>query len=747
MKVIILFIVLSFSLVIKAQMPNLSDCKNIDTMSVDPKIQTKCASFFMLYQLALKNKKEKLFGDEDLCIDYKATPNGDFKLSIVMNSKAFETGVAEYKYDDPAVVEKYNNLKKTLGIFNDYFKSAGTEPRVTVNAFADPQNNILQKYKTNNPYSIDPENEEINNQSKINNKNLALKRGTNFANQPFYPKDWAKNVIPYHSPFGEDKLTAKQRNCPSRRSVMVDLEFSPFLDFEHQPGKYTPKFSVPQTVFQQKSLIAASATHALELFNKYGTVEDAINSLPKSCQTDSSKKFMENAIFQVRDISKLLNQNISNDASNRIKEEMKAEFGNKYKKKQIFFEYKNAKDKLTKLKNSKNKKDINSIPYVKKYVDYLKGIIEQGEINGSYSAITTSQETLELTEMLNQGADKNGVAPKALISKISRNFSARYRALHHRLSYLIKTNSSIGQSTHGSDCFSTAAFYNLHVDKNRNSFIQPVDKMLDVNGELSISFDKDNMPVDSKNNKPGYFCNQCHSGFHYVEDENGNYVEQFSSRLMPGKQKYPERLKKSAPERALHFDESFKTHEYLRSNSDTKEGRDNLFKFGADKSLRLMLIPGCKTSADGKGFDAEYVQKVARAFAIKKIPFDKNVAGIKPDDCFFKPVVMTACRVEPTGEGQNEGYGDAKQAVKYFNLNKMDMDELIVDETSNILNQLVENVGQLEIMCKNDGGIDVPKLVSPQRLVESLSCNFRGIKAPTPGYNSLDDCSTGSTKE
>lgn len=808
MKLLIL-ILLSTSITSFAQLPDMSDCRNLDSSS-DANTQTKCASFFMLYQLALKNKHENLFEDQDLCINYDFDEvNNDFKISLVMNTEAFKTGVEKYNYEDPAVAQKYQNLKKTLNLFNQFFQSAKANPSIKVHSFADAQHNTIPFFEKNNPFSIIPGNKKFDTQSKVNNAHLAQLRGQNFVSQKFWPSNWPgkESVNPLHSPYGEDKLPDNKRNCGKRRSIMVEMGFNPFIDFKHKPGSYSPKFDMV-TSDESKQMIAASALDGLSLLNKYGSVKDAVASLPESCQTSSSKKFLETAKSKTNNVTRLLNQGFPSGKSNKkIKKLMKKKFPDKkvdhYIFHQYFFASKEARETSKEVLKAEEdlstyKKDPKSLEVLKrkerslekakiknkmaqKYSNYLKAIIDQGKNKGgNYSPILNDGESYDVL--------------KSLVYESSNSHSIRgtlytnLRTMFNQLAKNTFASKDIKQSTHGSDCFSSAAFYKDTFNKEDPKYVTKVRNLIDDNGQLAIEFDDKNMPFDSVHNKPGYFCSQCHSGIHFEKTDTGEYIEDFNSRMEQGsggglyqfgkpefQKKFADHLasqgidipdgedfnsfvarnynqsfngKKviqdyiknnygiSSGSKILNLLDSRATHEHLRS---TEQNNSNLFKFGANKSLRLLLIPGCKFSEDGEGFDPDYVKKVAKPYAITKLPFNQDVAGIQKEDCFYKPKIMTACKVSPTGKGQNEGNDKPKQAIKFFNLDKMNMDELLVSETDDILNKLVESVGQLEIMCHEDGK-EVPTLVSPENLVRSLSCKARNMSPPTASFNSVNDC-------
>lgn len=695
-KSLTILICLLFITTADAQDENRYD--NLD-IPLDMTVETDMAIHSMLYQIGLKQRGEKVLGDKT-CIDFSKNPDGTNRISLGVAADAFKLGEVGFSSDNK---KTYDGVKKTIDSLMTFFKNANYKPTIKVRGYADGVHNTSSEYNiSENQDQFESSNEsDFSSTSKKKNKLLAKKRADEFI-ENFFPEDSKANVeaIGIHSPGLEDKPES-QRQCDARRTAIVDITFNPKLKINNEIGKITPGFGVLSGLKNMQNTIAT-------VFNANKTKYE---DLPKYCQNESSRLFLEHSKNKVKDIKKVLSDSSKLES---LKRGYEKEFNPVAAKKFCEMSYRGTHSRI--VANREECIRLKAEVY-NSFQNYISDPNEKSMYRYLASSVASNKSSASNTPL------RSVTCSPAVSSSCKTIYNFVRKEIITAASPLLVSGQS-KNSSHYLDCFSNDLFYEKEMSNFENfkrDYIISNDilnKMKNQeNNEIVFSYSKENMPkVQTQRHgiKRGFVCKACANGLQLKRSSSGGIEAQYV-----GREDNPKMI-----------EDQKEAQQALFNSRDPKK----MFKVGQQKGLNLYIIKDCKISSSE--------DMIKNSKMVSLTDFENKLVEIGPNDCAFRPEIVNSCLHAPDGSG--EGVFDQSQVMS-------SQPSFLTNKNLNLtLKSQVDTLKQVEDALKDDyigycgfAEETVKELdAHPSDVINGILCkNSPKIAIPSIDNNEDNDCS------
>tara|TARA_R110000868_G_scaffold136049_1_gene348785 strand:+ start:9054 stop:11078 length:2025 start_codon:yes stop_codon:yes gene_type:complete len=657
--------------------------EHAESLGLDLSKDSDVAVYMMMYQIGLKERGQNLLGNHS-CINLSRDEAGNTTLSFGMNTDAFATGTVDFNGDNNS---KYAHTKKTLAELFGFFEEAQYQPQIGVRSYADPQQNIMNKYASGgaiaNRYNAqlfseasqsDP---RFDTDSKRRNYLLAYDRGQEFINN-FFPENLKGRVstTPYNSPdleVGNNQSNSDKFACPNRRSIVVDMKFNPNFKVQSTPGAFTPAFQVARQATNHENILAAA----------FDASTKSLADLPAYCQNDSTKAFLERSKHEMKEVRKTF----SKTDNLALMQEM--------------FEQE--------LSPERNERRCGRLePIVKEKCFSVRTQLTNAF--ATYKTAPSDDNMYKLVAALTYTADNRKKVFVRNICRSSDSKCSKYQKIVDGLipiSDRMSANNKSLNSSHFMDCFSNKLFYQKEFETNAAEYLTPVVDLRDPQtGELRVNLTADNIPTTGRGK--GFLCQACGNGLKF---EDGHFD-------------YSHRARTSHP--AGQLADSQAQYNNIMAGASS----NNMFLMGQQKGLNVYIIKDCNTS------DMANVMANSQMVALQDLS-EKKVT-VAPGDCIFKPHVINSCVHAPAGEGDGEEDQMTYVSTVPSLLTGKNL-EITLESNVDIINELM--TGLQDDYIKTCHFEDRQNLKdTPKDIIDGILCENRGIHIPKPSFNSAQDC-------
>lgn len=596
----------------------------------------------LLYQIGLKQKQENLLGSQ-ACIQFEKERDSagnvvSNRISIGVKADAFKPGSTDFSKDN---IHTYNGLKKTVDSIYSFFENAGYNPKAYLIGSADGLTNPTSSYTSAESEKLGlfkgRQSYEIDTKSKRNNIELAYKRATAYVNN-FIPEKYRSGVEikANNSPNLEgDDNGKKPVNCPTRRTTVIALEFSPNIKLVNSMGELTPGFEVLTGEDNMKN----TAIAALSAYDK------ELKDLPKYCQkpNGSSAKFIESSKQRVLKLKNKI-ENIDFKKLNKQLEE-KFSFDESQIESSCQKKYNNLKQDTTAKRTYPNLEQdliascIKTRENLVNTFSSLKKPLSKNDISKVTLLLMTEKPSRQINHKLHVNSYN---ARKLLEQSKYANLTFEDSPLNNiinseiqELGAAIKINNQDKNSSHFLDCFENTKFYDEELKNNSEKYIissAQLNKLKnEKSGEIKLSLNKDNLETQRYDNghgrsgtRLGYICSACGNG-HYYDAKTKKMINDTREE-----------------EGSSYHTEAVSIQSIHENQSDPK----NMFLVGRQKGLNLYVIPGCN-------LDSNFMKKNAKLVSMDDLESKSITLG--DNDCIFKPAIVNSCVHSPTGKSKGHG--------------------------------------------------------------------------------------------
>lgn len=660
-----------------------SQSEHAQRLGLDLNNESDIAVYMMMYQIGLKDRGQNLLGDHS-CISLSRDSEGNTTLSFGMNTDAFATGTVDFNDDNNS---KFRNTKNTLSSLFGFFDQAQYKPQIGVRSYADPQDNIMNKYASGGAAyqqyssqlfdansSSDP---RFNTDSKRRNYLLAYDRGQAFIDN-YFPDSLKDKVTttPYHSPdleVGNNQRNSDQFACPNRRSIVVDMKFNPNFKVESTPGAFTPAFQVARGSANYENILAA----AFDAENKN------LADLPAYCRNGSSEEFIQRSKNEMRSIRRTLADTRNLALMKRIIE-----------------------SSLTPSAIERKCKNLGS-PLKEKCYKEKNELVEAFRL---YETDPSDTNMYALVASLTFTSDTRKKVNVRNICSSSDRDCERYKAIADdfiAVSDRMRNGSAALNSSHFMDCFSNKLYYQKELRSNPEEYLTPVVNLRDPQtGELKVDLNESNIPNTAKGK--GFVCQACGNGLRYAD---GAFT--YSHRA-----------------RSNHSASQSQDSVHVYNNIMNNASSESMYLMGQQKGLNVYIVKNCDVS------NLDQVAQTAQMVSLNDLTEKKVV--VAPGDCIFKPNVINSCVHAPdgAGDGGDDDMSYTSTVPSFLTGKNL---EITLDSNVNILTEVMEGLKDDYIeTCQFQDKEDLKE--TPANVIDGVLCENRGIHIPRPSFDAAADC-------
>jgi hypothetical protein len=709
--------------------------KDLTALGLDLNQESDLAIHSMLYQIGLKDRTNKILGDKT-CIEFSKDNDGNSVLSFGVNTDAFETGSAELSADNQA---QYAKTKSSLNKLFSFFKSANYNPEVSIRSYADPQHNIMSKYKESGSYHSSVKDKvfgddfkdlnHLNTDSKRRNYLLAHDRGSVFKDQ-FIPKDLQNSVSvkPFNSSRlekGNTSQNSEKYACPTRRSIAVDMKFNPNFKIKSKPGSFSPAFSILRGDENRKNIVAA-------VFDASSKNESELSAV---CDNSSSKDFIKvakdryNRLKSIMDKGVLL-KNVENpNATVKSDNKKIARFKGNYK--EAIANLMARELSPSSIQDKCERFDKFSYRLNKDY--FSDCITRMKEIKETYSSYESNKSDENFFAFISnlfytRGNDRRAIDQRMVINNICSYNKSNDKVADQQagectafrdLVEVVKQSSDkvfasgkVKNSSHFMDCFSNKLYLNQELKKAPGRYLFPVSDMRDpATGNLNIDFSGENIP-DTKKGK-GYICQACGSGLSYNETTNKLDVKLRAS--------FNDHTKEQKADSQSTYDH----YHHPSSGAD-------LDKIGTQKGLNLYIVKNCDVS------NVDDLKKNAIPVNLQDLKSKK--VKVSPTDCVYKSPVVSSCIHAPDGVGDGESSKLNYVSTLPSFLTGKNV-EIALENQVVTMKSISDSLKQDYVnYCAISEEGQKALMGTPDEVIDDILCKNKDISIPSLDNNSQQDC-------